>query len=332
MKLVKKLRDFHFFTLILIAAWNVFSLYATLLPNINCHIYLRELPASIFLFIYLIWIIAGVYLMYRFLEDDTKKDAFWKAFLWNFLLPIAEAIFSLVVSDRFYDFAGIWFGGLAECLFAIFTIILAVIGGIIFLIGSFISRNRIRKEREKGRISILIGDVLNVLAALGLSLLLFTLGIAFLYEKMTDIKEEKELRAKENFQTWVYDTYTEDEVKDLQYDGFEYAAAVQLLSEGLLAPEELDEEFTPKEKSILLNAVESYKTFAKPMGDSAKIELINSVLSFDHHDRTISGFYEVTGIGRNTGFSCSFWCEIIFTDQLELKDIQFTDAIPVEIR
>lgn len=332
MKLVKKLRVLHFFTLTLIAAWNIFSLYATLLPNISCHIYLRELPEFIFLFFYLIWMIVGVYLMHRFLEDVTRKDTFWRTLLWNFILPIAEAIFSLACSDLFYDFSGIWFGGLAEFLLAIFTIILAVIGGITFLIGSAISRNRIRKEREKGRVSILIGDVLNVLAALGLLLLFLTFGIAFLHEKISEIKEEKDLRAKENFQIWVYDTYTEDKVKDLQYDGFEYAAAVQLLSEGLLAPEELEEEFTPEEKAILLNAVESYKTFAKPMGDSAKVELINSILSFDHHNRTISGFYEVTGKTRKTGFSCSFWCEIRFTDQLELKEIQFTEELPVEIR
>lgn len=330
MKLVKKLRDLHFFTLSLIAAWNLFSLYATLLPNIECHIYFRELPQFIFLFVYLIWMITGVYLMYRFLKDVTGKETFWLAFLWNFILPIAEAVFSLVVSDRFYNFGSTWFGGLAEFLFAIFTILLSVIGGIIFLIGSAISRNRIRKKRERKRASVIIGDVLNVTTALALVILLFTLGIVFLFEKMEDIKYDREQRAKENFQAWVCDTYTEDQLISLKYDGFEYACTVLLLSEGMVDSEDLDDTFTPDEKNILLNAVETYRTFAKTMDNSANVELVNSVVSFDHHDRTISAYYEVTGKTIETGHYCSFWCEIIFTDQLELKEIHYTDGLPVE--
>lgn len=330
MILVKKLRDLHFFTLLLIAVWNMFSLYATLLPNIDCHIYFRELPKFIFLFVYLIWIIVGVYLMNRFLKDVTGKETFWLAFLWNFILPIAEAVFSLVVSDRFYDFGSIWFGGLAEFLFAIFTIFLSFIGGIIFLIGSAISRNRIKKNRERKHTFVILGDLLNVITALGIVILLVTLGMAFIFEKMTDIKYDREQRAKENFQAWVCDTYTEDQLIALKYDGFEYAGTVLLLSEGLIDSEDLDDTFTPDEKNILLNAMETYRTFAKTMDDSANVEFINSVVSFDHHNRTISAYYEVTGNTIETGNYCSFWCEIIFTDQLELKEIHYTDGIPVE--
>lgn len=331
MKLVKKLRDLHFFTLLLIAAWNMFSLYATLLPNIDCHIYFRELPPFIFLFVYLIWIIVGVYLMNRFLKDVTGKKTFWIAFLWNFILPIAEAVFSLVVSDRFYDFGSTWFGGLAEFLLAIFTIILAVIGGIIFLIGSAVSRNRIKKNRERKHTFVILSDFLNVITALGIVILLVTLGMAFLFEKMTDIKYDREQRAKENFQAWVCDTYSEDQLIALKYDGFEYASTVLLLSEGLITSKDLDDTFTADEKAILLNAVEPYRTFSKSMDDSANVELVNSVVSFDHHDRTISAYYEVTGKTIETGHYCSFWCEIIFTDQLELKEIHYTDGLPVEV-
>lgn len=326
MKLVKKLRALHFFPLSLIAFWNMFSLYATLLPNTECHIFLRELPEFLFPFVYLVWIVIGVYLMYLFLEDVTDHDTFWFTFLWNFILPIAEAVFSLLTVDHLYDFGSTWFAGLGEFLFAVFTIILSVLGGSIFLIGSAISRNRVRKSKEKTHFMIVLGDILNVITAFGLSILLVTLGMTYLYETIDELQRDRELRQKEQFETWVYDTYSEDELSDLEFESYGKVIEVQLLSDGYLEYD--DCEYSPEEKEILAKAAENYNELIKSPIDYTQIEVINNFILFDPRAKTISLCYEITGNNSSTNYYEDYWCEVKYNDKLELQEIIFTEERP----
>lgn len=168
MKLIYKLREFHFFSLSLIALWNLFFLFGTILVDWDKNIYLQNLPKSLFFFIGLIWMIIGVSLMFYYLKNITNKKTFLFAFLWNFILPIALAIATFCVPTDFYDYSGEFLGGLGAFITGLAVIILSTLGGGIFLILTVIKRKRIQKQKPKQAFWVVLGDILSVIALIAL--------------------------------------------------------------------------------------------------------------------------------------------------------------------
>lgn len=355
------LRKMYLFPMGILVLWNVLVIESTLLAAPYNHMYLSQIPVEVLKGFVILYAAAGGWFSYRALRREAGKTDRWMGFLWNFGLSILDALFLLATKDLFYSFGGFMPGleALGVYLNAVFTIILSVVGAVIWLAvmkivrkkrkaeygteaeKSSIAENRTDAEAaaevkngaeadkdaaaEKGKkVCFRFRDFLNVLAFLGIILLVLYQVLDLFLPAAQKYMEAKELERAEKYRQYVVEKNTEEGMEDVMYESFQILFAAQILSE-----EEndsfLSEWADRKEVSL---ALERYLEVTDRLEVREYIGMINSFYYCDYRTKTVTCCYELDTIDRERNCYVDIYCQVIYNDDLEFQDVLFTEQKP----
>lgn len=330
-KLVAFLADIHLFWFTLIVLWNLLAAGMTVLAMPSSHIYLSKLPQWGIYAIAIAWMLIGLGTAINLQRQKESTAAYVISFGWNVLVPFGAGLFSILTEGYFYDYGdGFLSGlnGLVILFFGLAAMFFSFVAGVISLICKVISVKRRGVTRKPAVWKKHLTDGLNLLTAVAfVALLLF--GVCYLTDSATrSLVKAQEKRRMEEF-TASLAQYPEEAIEQLRYDSYEALLTAQLYwEEG--ADEALRQEILQM-PDMVWEVTEQFGVMLQTYEPQRMIDMINSFMYLNAKDRTISCCFELYVMTHGEERSSEdLWCIVVFSENLEFKEVVFTTQPPRE--
>ena len=330
-KLVAFLADIHLFWLVFMELWNLFAAGVTVRVVPSSHIYLSKLPKWGIYAIAIAWMLIGLGTAINLQRQKESRAAYVIAFVWNVVVPFGAGLFSILTEGYFYDYGDGFFSGLNGLVILFYgfaAMFVSFVAGVVSLICRVISVKRRGTERKPSALKKRLTDGLNLFtAAVFVALLVFV--VCYLTDSATrSLVKAQEKRQMEEF-TASLSQYPQEAIEQLRYDSYEALLTAQLYwEEG--ADEALWQEILQM-PDMVQKVTEQFGVMLQTYEPQRMIEMVNSFMYLNAKDRTISCCFELYVMTRGEERSWEdLWCVVVFSENLEYREVVFTTQPPKE--
>ncbi len=296
-----------------------------------------ELPVCVVIICTFSIIVLELFVKHYFFTDISDKKRISVYLSFNVFIPVIISFILICNIDRFYDYEGVFLGGLGQWAvrmvgFGLYGAAL-IIYGIICLVRK--RRKKLNKTFDKQKL-LRIRDVLNLLVVCAIAVGVIIFGTSYAVETFEQYKEEQRLQKLYSFRDEMLGKLPDDSYSALCGEVYMSVWMIQSLYEQAtgISLDDVEKEngngfkLTKVSREVFENGLSSYTEFLKKYNPEKKyIDNTENTsephLMYNPEDRTVHigiGFYAKEIAGGGSGLR-SFVLK--YDDEWKLIDIYF---------